>query len=129
MNKSYKVKKHWGHELWITKNNENYVFKEISLKKGFRTSLQYHNFKEETNFIFSGKLNYFVSKNLNKDNVKCIPMNSDEFVHVEPKVIHRFQALEDSYLYETSTFHLDDVIRLSDDTNRTDGRIESEHKK
>ena len=31
-------------------------------------------------------------------------------------------------LFETSTPHLDDVIRVSDDLNRVNGLIKSEHK-
>ena len=125
----YRVKKPWGHELWIEGKNEKYVFKEIYLKKNFRTSLQYHNFKEETNFIFSCKLDYYSTTIDNLDKIKSYQMITNEFVHVKPKIVHRFKALEDSYLYETSTSHLDDVIRIADDTNREDGRIEEEHTK
>jgi len=50
-------------------------------------------------------------------------------VHVNKKVLHRLKAASDIKLYEVSTNFLDDVIRVSDDTNRKSGRINSEHKR
>ena len=41
--KIYKVKKPWGYELWYTgKLNRNLIFKKIFIKKGTKTSLQFH---------------------------------------------------------------------------------------
>jgi len=39
------------------------------------------------------------------------------------------KAISDILLYEVSTPHLDDVIRLADDKKRKDGRISTEHSK
>ena len=44
-----------------------------------------------------------------------------------PGNIHRIQAITDILLYEVSTPHLDDVVRLQDDNKRPDGRIKEEH--
>ena len=51
------VKKPWGYEKWIANGNPNfkYALKEIFLKSGHKSSLQFHRFKQETNFIQSGK--------------------------------------------------------------------------
>ena len=51
------VKKPWGYEKWIApgKPNFKYALKEIFLKKGKKSSLQFHEKKEETNYILSGK--------------------------------------------------------------------------
>ena len=48
-------------------------------------------------------------------------------VHTKPGCIHRIEALEDLTIIESSTVELDDIIRLEDDTDRKNGRIESEH--
>lgn len=132
----YKVNKPWGYELWLTgKNNKNFCFKKIFLKKGFKTSLQYHNFKEETNFLYDGKIKlhyyskYFNKKNFDRNHILTKNLNYFSVIKVTPPIIHRIESLEDTELYEVSTPHLDDVIRIQDETNRTDGRIESEHKK
>ena len=50
-------------------------------------------------------------------------------IDVEPKTIHRIEAVTDLTLYETSTPHLDDVIRLQDDKSRESGLIQYEHSK
>ena len=42
----YKVNKPWGHELWINGEHPDYALKEIFLKSGNKTSLQYHQFKK-----------------------------------------------------------------------------------
>jgi mannose-6-phosphate isomerase len=134
--KLYKVKKPWGYELWLTgEKNKNYCFKKIFLKKGYKTSLQFHKKKKETNFLFTGKikLHYIKSKsnkkNIKTDDIKFVTLKSACIMDVKPPAVHRIESINDSELFEVSTPHLDDVVRLHDDTNRSDGRILSEHKK
>ena len=50
----YKVSKPWGYELWLNGRHKDYAFKKIFLKRGYKTSLQYHKYKEETIFLYSG---------------------------------------------------------------------------
>jgi mannose-6-phosphate isomerase len=133
--KVYKVEKPWGHELWLSgENHPNYAFKEIFIKQGTKTSLQYHNFKRETNVLFEGNtyLHYKFTNTPNDEvsdnDIKQYKMNPVEVLDVYPKTLHRLEAITDVLLYETSTPDLDDVIRVSDDANRKDGRIDSEHK-
>jgi hypothetical protein len=46
-----KVSKPWGHELWINDQHPGYALKQIFIKATHKTSLQYHNFKSETNVL------------------------------------------------------------------------------
>ena len=55
-------------------------------------------------------------------------INSSTVIDVAPLGIHQLESTSDIFLLEASTNHLDDVIRLKDDTGRGDGKIESEHK-
>lgn len=134
--KIYKVSKPWGYELWFTgKDNKNFSFKKIFLKSGFKTSLQYHNKKEETNFLFSGEIFIHYSsislnnkKNLNIETTKT-KLTPFSIIDIKPKIVHRVESITSTELYEVSTPYLDDVIRLADDSNRKDGKILSEHKK
>jgi mannose-6-phosphate isomerase-like protein (cupin superfamily) len=50
------VSKPWGHEKWIAsgKPDFKYALKEIFIKKGTRSSLQFHELKEETNIVTKG---------------------------------------------------------------------------
>ena len=96
--------------------------------------LQYHQMKKETNVLFEGdayihyKSNPEISNekvhNKDIDRIKINPISS---VDVVPNVIHRVESISDILLYETSTPHLNDVIRIADDSKRASGRIETEH--
>lgn len=130
-----KVEKPWGYEIWITGEHASYCFKKIYIKAGFKTSLQFHNYKTETNLLFAGKANLYYKTSQNIDNLEVtsadigkIELNAISSIDVKPGTLHRLEALSDIYLYEVSTPEVDDVIRVSDDSNRPSGRIVSEHK-
>ena len=129
----YKVVKPWGHELWINRQHPCYALKQIYIKKGTKTSLQYHHFKQETNVLFDGvgKLHYRLDDKEDFVNPKIGSVEIKSFcsVDVHPPTIHRLEAVSNLLLYEVSTPHLDDVIRIEDDAKRPDGRLESEHEK
>ncbi|HVQ16735.1 MAG TPA: hypothetical protein VMS40_24200 [Vicinamibacterales bacterium] len=130
----YRVSKPWGHELWLNGEHSRYVLKEVFIRAGNRTSLQYHRFKRETNLLTlgEGRLVYRASGDGAPDTTAVhelgsVAMHPICVVDVTPQVLHRIEALTDVYLYETSTPHLDDVIRVQDDARRGDGRIAAEH--
>ena len=130
-----KVSKPWGHELWINGEHPGYALKEIFIKAGNKTSLQYHRKKRETNVLVSGsiKLHYRESDKTPIDQVSSKDIAAQELrastvIDVFPNHLHRIEAVTDATLYEVSTPHLDDVVRVSDDTGRGNGRIEAEHK-
>ncbi len=131
----YKVNKPWGYELWLNGRHKNYSFKKIFLKKNFRTSLQFHKKKMETNIIFDGmaELSYKNSGAIDnlevtKKDISFKKLSSISKIFVKPNTIHRIKALTNLMLYEASTPELDDVIRISDDFNRKHGLIKKEHK-
>ena len=135
-NNYYKVTKPWGYELWINGENSKHVLKEIFIKKGFKTSLQFHEIKSETNLLYSGHAKLVYKKNkkiknlrVSKKDLASFKLSKYTIVNVKPYTLHRIIALSNIKLFEVSTNHLDDVIRVSDDANRQDGRISSEHKK
>lgn len=111
MSEPYKiVEKNWGKEIWYSLT-DSYCLKQIFIKKGHRTSLQYHANKEETNVIISGRALVTVG------HVVC-EAGPGDFFHLKPLVTHRFEAVEDLTMIEASTIHVDDVVRLSDDYGR-----------
>ena len=117
--------KPWGKEEWL-ELNENYCYKRIYINAGYKTSFQYHNFKRETNFIISGQAEIWLENDQGIIEKKV--MGPGEFFNVTPPKKHRVIALTDIVLQEVSTPEVDDVIRIEDDTNRIDGRIDGEHK-
>ena len=50
-----RVEKPWGYELWWART-DRYVGKVIHVNKGHALSLQYHNLKDETIFVWAGKI-------------------------------------------------------------------------
>lgn len=118
------VTKPWGREEWIA-HNDTYVLKLIWLNKGFRTSLQYHEQKRETNYVDWGRIVCWLQDETGE--IRKTEMGPGAIIDVEPGTLHRIEALEDTRLIEVSTPHVDDVIRVADDSNRGDGRIASEH--
>ena len=118
------VTKPWGKEIWL-ELNERYCYKRIYINAGYKTSFQYHEKKLETNYIIEGKAEIWLENDagvLIKKN-----MGKDDFFTVIPPKKHRVIAITDIILQEVSTPEVDDVIRIEDDNERKNGRIESEH--
>jgi len=143
-----KVVKPWGHELWIASdlNNKTYAMKEIFIKTGFKTSFQFHEYKEECNYIIAGKGNLLLSENkidINKfknnfyshevlkkmiNNLKSYKLEKGSAFHIQPLYIHSVVSTDNLIMIESSSLHLDDVYRILDEHGRSHGRIGSEHK-
>jgi quercetin dioxygenase-like cupin family protein len=105
-----RVEKPWGYEIWWAKT-ERYVGKILHVNAGHALSLQFHNIKDETIYLYSGKLLYEIEVNGVLTKREMTPGDTQ---HVSPKTVHRMTAIEDSDIFEVSTPELDDVVRLED---------------
>jgi len=115
-----RVEKPWGYELHWAKT-EKYVGKIIHVNAGHALSLQYHNIKDETIMVWTGKIKFEIKE---KDEMSVRELLPLERVHIPPGAVHRMTAIEDSDILEVSTAELDDVVRLSDRYGRdTSGEI------
>ncbi len=142
-----KVKKPWGYEKWIADGAPNfkYALKEIFFKSGFKSSIQFHEFKEETSYVQEGTgiLYYFPDK-INFEKYKKNGYSNEDIqnilnnfhheelkpgmvYHIKPGIIHRVEAKTDLTLIESSTIELEDVIRINDEWGRDNGKINVEH--
>lgn len=119
------IHKPWGKEEWI-ELNDVYCYKRIYINKGYKTSFQYHNFKKETNYIISGQAEVWLENDEGVIEKKI--MNEGDYFNVTPPKKHRVIALTDIIMQEVSTPEVDDVIRINDEFNRADGKIEAEHR-
>ncbi len=111
-----RVDKPWGYELHWAKT-ERYVGKLIHVNAGHALSLQYHNQKDETIYLHSGKLWFEIERD---GKLLKQEMQPGESVHITPKTVHRMTAIVDSDIFEVSTPELHDVVRLEDRYGRTD---------
>ena len=127
------VVKPWGREVWINfrKGEEigdepkRYIMKKLYIKKGTKTSFQYHEHKVETNFLIEGSVEAWFEDKKGHIDVKVLGPGSIWSIPAGTK--HRIVTLEDVILTESSSPEVDDVIRIEDDTLRGDGRIQDEH--
>ena len=109
-NEVRRVEKPWGYELhWA--RTDRYVGKILHINAGHALSLQYHNLKDETIYVHSGKLLYEIEE---QGKLKQIEMKPGDSIHVTPRTVHRMTAIEDTDVLEASTPELDDVVRLED---------------
>jgi mannose-6-phosphate isomerase-like protein (cupin superfamily) len=105
-----RVAKPWGHEL-IWAHTDRYVGKILHVNAGASLSLQYHERKEETLYLLTGRVLLTLR---NQTEGHEVEMRPGEAFHIYPRLIHRMTAVEDSDILEVSTPELDDVVRLED---------------
>lgn len=124
------ISKPWGYELVIA-NNKAYCGKKLVIAKGQMTSLHYHETKDETFFVQSGRSAVYYCDDPKqmppplKDgefnpeaylHLKEIKLNKGDTFHIPPRRVHQICALEDLELIEISTQHKeDDTIRFYTD--------------
>jgi len=134
------VPKPWGHEtIWAT--TERYAGKILHIRAGHALSVQYHNVKDETVYLLSGELKYWVqdgpvtmstlpqtagtgprSQGTGETPAAAmhpVPRMTDVHLRVgafriTPHTIHYMEAVTDCDVLEVSTPELDDIVRLKD---------------
>lgn len=110
-----RVDKPWGHEI-IWAQSDRYVGKLLFVRAGERLSLQYHEQKDETVYVLSGKMVFEVGpKDAPRED---LIMKAGDAYHITPLTVHRMIALEDTQILEASTTELNDVVRLEDKYGR-----------
>ncbi|HWP62736.1 MAG TPA: cupin domain-containing protein [Candidatus Binatia bacterium] len=109
------VPKPWGHEL-IWAHTDRYVGKILVIEAGKRLSLQYHERKDESIYVISGRLRLHLADETGI--VRTEELGPGEFRRVPTGRVHRYEAIERVELCEVSTTELDDVVRLEDDYGR-----------
>ena len=107
-----RVAKPWGHEtIWAS--NELYVGKILHITAGSALSKQYHRLKDETVYLLSGELRYWVQME-GRDRPEDMLLKTGEAFRITPGTIHYMEAVTDCDVLEASTPHLDDIVRLQD---------------
>lgn len=118
-----RIEKPWGHEvIWaVTETGQGKI---IALNQGCKTSLHYHEKKDESFYLYSGQMKFFTDsyESLEKDESetkKMITMRAGDCWRVKPKILHRMEAITHCVIFEMSTpENLEDIIRLVDDYGR-----------
>jgi mannose-6-phosphate isomerase-like protein (cupin superfamily) len=108
-----RVDKPWGYEIWWART-DRYVGKILHVRKGESLSLQYHNVKEETIRIQTGRLLLEMGAAGADGELSRVELGPGGVMHIPPRTVHRMTGLEDTDVLEVSTPELDDVVRLED---------------
>jgi mannose-6-phosphate isomerase len=106
-----KVEKPWGYELrWAI--TDRYAGKILHVNQGEALSLQYHERKDEYQYLLKGAIEMELGGA--HGSLTKLRMKAGDTLHITPGTRHRLTALEDSDIFEVSTPEIDDVVRLED---------------
>jgi mannose-6-phosphate isomerase-like protein (cupin superfamily) len=107
-----RVEKPWGWEL-IWAEAEDYVGKVLFVRAGEALSLQFHNEKDESWYVQSGRARLELGE-VGQSVLAEEVIAAGACFRYRPGTVHRVTAIEDTTIIEVSTPHLDDVVRLED---------------
>jgi mannose-6-phosphate isomerase-like protein (cupin superfamily) len=105
-----RVPKPWGEEI-IFAHTGRYAGKILKVKRGESLSLQYHERKDETIYVYKGRLRVVVEADGVREEKT---LRAGDSLHFPPGTRHRMEGATDCVLFEVSTPELDDVVRLED---------------
>jgi quercetin dioxygenase-like cupin family protein len=111
----HRVDKPWGYELWWALTDD-YAAKILHVERGHSLSLQFHEHKDESAYLLSGRL--LLTKGPSKDDLTTVELRPGDTWRNVPGEVHSIEAIEDSDVAEVSTPELDDVVRLVDNYGR-----------
>jgi mannose-6-phosphate isomerase-like protein (cupin superfamily) len=107
-----RVEKPWGWEL-IWAHTDLYVGKVLFVRAGHSLSLQFHNEKDESWYVESGRAQLELGE-AGQGILSTEVISAGGCFRFLPGTVHRVTALEDTTILEVSTPELDDVVRLED---------------
>ena len=110
-----KIEKPWGYELWWALT-DTYAGKILHIEAGHRLSLQFHESKDESAYLLTGRLR--LTKGPDEENLTSTEIAPGYAWRNVPGEVHTLEAIEDCDVLEVSTPELDDVVRLSDSYGR-----------
>lgn len=112
-----RVEKPWGFELIFSDGKAKITSKILHVSAGKRSSLQYHEEKEEILTLLSGE--GILELEDNTGEVKKFNMELRKSYIIIPNQIHRFAAgIEDCEIMESSTPESGNTVRIEDDYSR-----------
>jgi mannose-6-phosphate isomerase len=112
-----RIDKPWGYEL-VWARTAAYAAKILHINKGHQLSLQYHEEKEESIYLASGRMILLLEDE--RGELQKIQVGAGEPHHIPTGRRHRMIALEDCEVFEVSTPQLEDVVRIEDRYGRAD---------
>jgi mannose-6-phosphate isomerase len=106
-----RVDKPWGYELrWAV--TDRYLGKLLHVNRGEALSLQYHEHKDEYQYVVAGSVDIEVGGP--DGTLTTLRMSAGDTLHIKPGIRHRITAIDDTDIFEVSTPEGEDVVRIAD---------------
>lgn len=104
--------RNWGREILVSHVPGLYTGKVLMMNAGTRGGLQKHQLKNECGYLFSGEMWFDYDAGDGKlTRRKLVPGDS---VQIPPGTVHREEAITDCIIFETSTPHFNDRVRMEE---------------
>lgn len=107
----------WGTELLVI-DTPQYIGKLMSMRAGCAGGLQKHVEKDEASYLFSGEA--WVYTDTGDGTLSRFKWLAGSAIHIPPGSVHKVEAITDCVVFEASTPHFNDRIRLEEQYGRTD---------
>jgi len=107
----------WGTELLVI-DTPQYIGKVMHMRAGCAGGLQKHVEKDEASFLVSGDA--WVYTDTGDGTLRRFKWTAGSAIHIPPGSVHKVEAITDCVIFEASTPHFNDRIRLEEQYGRTD---------
>lgn len=102
----------WGLEILVAHSPGLYTGKLLMMNAGAKGGLQKHRLKNESVYLYSGEMWFYYDGGDGKISRK--KLLAGDSVHIPPGAVHREEAITDCVIFETSTPHFNDRIRVEE---------------
>lgn len=107
----------WGTEFLVI-DTPKYIGKLLLMRAGTAGGLQSHVEKDEASYLFAGKA--WVYTDTGDGDLKRFQWSAGTAIHIPPGAVHKVEAITDCTIFEASTPHFNDRIRLEEQYGRID---------
>ena len=102
--------RNWGREILVAHVPGLYTGKVLLMKAGARGGLQKHHLKNESAYFYSGEMIFRYDPGDGK--IRQKKLVAGDAVHIPPGAVHQEEAVTDCIIFETSTPHFNDRVRM-----------------
>lgn len=99
----------WGRELLVI-DTPHYIGKVLEMRAGGAGGLQTHVQKDEASYLVSGTA--WVYTDTGDGQLRRLFWSPGTAIHIPPGAVHKVEAITDCVIFEASTPHFNDRIRL-----------------